>query len=50
VQGNAISAAASCSANPNCRAFTLVSNGYAYLKTRASPSAYREDTSAFFKN
>jgi hypothetical protein len=48
VQGELNEVASSCSANPDCKAFTTTSSG-SYLKTSSSPMTYTEGTVAYEK-
>lgn len=49
VQGQLNEVASACSANPNCKAFTTTTSSGGYLKTSASPLAYREGTVTYVK-
>jgi hypothetical protein len=41
--------ASACSANPDCKAFTITSSSGGYLKTSAGPLTYTEGTVAYVK-
>jgi hypothetical protein len=50
VSAQPVEAAASCSANPNCRAFTAIGTSNSYLKSSAGPPKYRDDSVVYVRD